>query len=111
MNEKVDAVHSKIPIYGTVMTNCNIFGSPYILDLSSKYADEYLPREDQTLMLQCRDKSRKVLFHINKNNTNRLFQGWREFADDNNLKVGDLCLFEPLQKKNRVMNVHIICKT
>ncbi|KAF7052629.1 hypothetical protein CFC21_060702 [Triticum aestivum] len=110
MNEKVDAIHSKIPIYGTVMTKCNIFGSPCILDLSSKYADEYLPREDQTLMLQRRDKSWKVQFHINKNNTKRLFQGWGEFADDNNLKVGDLCLFEPLQKKNRVMNVHIIRK-
>lgn len=35
MNEKVDAIHSKIPIYGTVMTKCNIFGSPSILVSSS----------------------------------------------------------------------------
>jgi hypothetical protein len=38
----------------------------------------------------------------------RLKTGWKLFAQDNNLKMGDICLFELLSKPKRTMEVYII---
>jgi hypothetical protein len=47
---------------------------------------------------------------INKGKLRRkiLSQGWKQFAHDNKLQVGDLCLFELLESTKYTMNVHII---
>jgi hypothetical protein len=37
----------------------------------------------------------------------RLKSGWKKFAQDNDLKIGDICLFELLSKQ-RTMEVYII---
>ncbi len=31
MKEKIQAIHSKTPMYGNVMTKCNVSGSPCVL--------------------------------------------------------------------------------
>jgi hypothetical protein len=38
----------------------------------------------------------------------RLKSGWKKFAQDNDLKIGDICLFELLSKQRRTMEVYII---
>jgi hypothetical protein len=38
----------------------------------------------------------------------RLWKGWKQFASDKNLQLGDICLLELLRNKEYTMNVHII---
>ena len=38
----------------------------------------------------------------------RLFKGWREFAKDNNLQVGDVCIFKLLDGTNISFEVSIV---
>jgi hypothetical protein len=35
-------------------------------------------------------------------------KGWKQFARDNKLRLGDLCLFELLENTKYTMNVHVI---
>ncbi|MCL7030604.1 hypothetical protein MKW94_009244, partial [Papaver nudicaule] len=37
----------------------------------------------------------------------RLSQGWRKFAADNDLKEGDVCIFELVDREKIEMNAHI----
>ncbi|KAG2536571.1 hypothetical protein PVAP13_9NG197300 [Panicum virgatum] len=112
LKEKVQAICSKTPIYGCVMKKTSIEGKPQIMDISRKYADVYLPFDHQTLLLQHRGKSWEVRCQIQKSKSNlrskRLLKGWKQFARDNNLQVGDLCLFELLEDREYTMNVDII---
>ncbi|PAN46106.1 hypothetical protein PAHAL_9G163700 [Panicum hallii] len=110
LKEKVRAICSKTPIYGCVMKKTSIEGKPQTMDISGEYADVYLPFDDQTLLLQHLGKSWEVRCHIQKSNfpSKRLLKGWKQFARDNNLQVGDLCLFELLENREYTMNVHII---
>ena len=60
-------------------------------------------------MLQCCGKSWEVRCVVrNKRRTKRLVKGWNQFARDNKLQLGDLCLFELLENMKHTMNVHII---
>ncbi|RLN41673.1 hypothetical protein C2845_PM01G34770 [Panicum miliaceum] len=130
LKEKVRAICSKTPIYGCVMKKTSIEGNPQTMlcfsfireqatssetdeqNISREYADEYLPFDDQTLLLQHRGESWEVRCHILKSKSNlptkRLLKGWKQFARDNNLQVGDLCLFELLESREYTMSVHII---
>uniref|UniRef100_A0A0D3FLC9 TF-B3 domain-containing protein n=1 Tax=Oryza barthii TaxID=65489 RepID=A0A0D3FLC9_9ORYZ len=100
MKEKIQAIHSKTPMYGNVMTKCNVSGSPCVLEITQLYDDAYLPfNNGQELMLRHRDKSWKVRFYRFKNKSRKLTQGWKRFVHDNYLRMGDLCLFEILKNK------------
>ena len=60
-------------------------------------------------MLQCCGKSWEVRCVVrNKRRTKRLVKGWKQFARDNKLQLGDFCLFELLENMKHTMNVHII---
>ncbi|CAD6213658.1 unnamed protein product [Miscanthus lutarioriparius] len=108
LKERVRANSSTIPIYGCIITKSNIHGK-MAMDIPRVYADVYLPFEDQTLMLQCCGKSWEVRCVVrNKRRTKRLVKGWNQFARDNKLQLGDLCLFELLENMKHTMNVHII---
>ncbi|CAD6213659.1 unnamed protein product [Miscanthus lutarioriparius] len=80
------------------------------LDMPRVYAEVYLPFEDQTLMLQCCGKSWEVRCLIQKGNpgSKRFLQGWKQFACDNKLQLGDLFLFELLENTKYTMKVHVI---
>ncbi|CAL4934781.1 unnamed protein product [Urochloa decumbens] len=109
LKEKVRAICSKTPVYGCVMKKSNIDGKTQTMDISRDYA-VYLPLEDETLLLKHRGKSWEVRCRIQKSQpgTKRLLKGWKQFARDNNLKLGDLCLFELLENRKYTINVHII---
>jgi hypothetical protein len=62
-------------------------------------------------MLRRHGKSWDVMCHLQVPSGQCQFQklgkGWRRFARDNNLQVGDLCLFELLKTKY-TMKVHVV---
>ena len=38
----------------------------------------------------------------------KLSSGWKKFVQDNDLKMGDICLFELLSNQKRTMEVYVI---
>ncbi|KAF0921954.1 hypothetical protein E2562_020641 [Oryza meyeriana var. granulata] len=111
VEEKVRAVHSNYPVFVAVMTKSNIIRQPCYLAICRKYANKYLPRKEQMLTLQRQGRRWQVQFRINKRNLRMLSNGWRKFTRDNELQIGDTCLFELLSNKNSyTMNVQIIRK-
>ena len=59
-----------------------------------------------------KDHTWKVELQIrNKNKRHTLGKGWRQFVDDNRLKLGDICLFNLMKNtKKLTMDVHVIRK-
>ncbi|PAN46110.1 hypothetical protein PAHAL_9G163800 [Panicum hallii] len=112
LKEKVGAICSEIPIYVCVMKKSNVSTIHQSMRFSGAYSEAYLPFEGRTLMLHRHGKSWEVMCRIQVRRGHRNFQnlckGWKRFARDNNLRVGDLCLFELLKTKNYTMNVHIV---
>ncbi|KQK14138.2 hypothetical protein BRADI_1g14495v3 [Brachypodium distachyon] len=124
LKEKIQAIHSEIPIYGCVIRKSSIQGTPCTMEICRKYADLYLPFEDETMKFRRDGKRWYVRCCISNSyqakSAKRLKKGWREFAHDNNLQLGDICLFKLLKKKKYTMgsskekeytmDVHIIRK-
>jgi hypothetical protein len=49
----------------------------------------------------------EIMFYSNRYRTGR---GWWQFVSDNELKVGNICLFQLMETKKLKMTVHIIRK-
>ncbi|WVZ59850.1 hypothetical protein U9M48_009943 [Paspalum notatum var. saurae] len=101
--KKVRTLCSDIPIYGALMTKSNITRDNCYLGFHKKYAVQYLPRDTQILRLKRHGKVWQVKFIVAKSMPMRFSQGWKEFARDNKLQIGDICLFEQLKNKTMLM--------
>ncbi|XP_066335882.1 putative B3 domain-containing protein Os03g0621600 [Miscanthus floridulus] len=114
LKERIRAICSKIPIYVCVVKKSNISGKSRAVVFSKKYSDVWLPFKSRRMILQCHGMSWEVMCHImvgkDRGECKRLRNGWARFAGDNNLQLGDICLFEQLKTKKYKMNVHIIRK-
>ncbi|XP_057445202.1 B3 domain-containing transcription factor VRN1-like isoform X1 [Lotus japonicus] len=78
---------SKIPSFMTVMKPAYVDG--YSLHISSLFAKKYLKNATDVLLQVLDGRTWSVSFNLGKFNA-----GWKKFASVNNLKVGDVCLFE-----------------
>ncbi|XP_071674875.1 B3 domain-containing protein Os03g0619800-like [Lolium perenne] len=104
--QKVQSIKSETLIVVAVMSKCNV-DSGCFLNFPSHYAKKYLGR-DPTMNLQVHGQKYTVRFDEAPQDK-RLRSGWKEFVKDNNLKMGDICLFELLSNQRiRTMEVHII---
>jgi len=80
------------------------------------FAMEHLPRVPQTVRLRRPGVScswEAQLQVRNEGKVHLLRRGWKQFVDDNALRQGDLCLFQPLggggeDDGKLAMNVHIL---
>jgi hypothetical protein len=76
------------------------------------YASACLPDKTQPLVLQL--EGRKEQWHgtlsVASRNQRRIYDGWKEFARDNKLKPGDICLFEVSSRNSTsiTMTVHLV---
>ncbi|KAM0861644.1 hypothetical protein ACQ4PT_045752 [Festuca glaucescens] len=108
VKQKIHSIHSEIPIFVAVMGKSNI-DSKCFLTFPSHYAEKYL-REETRLYLQLLGKEWEVSVTDNSaRHEKKLGSGWQKFVKDNNLKMGDICLFELLSNESRcTMEVYII---
>lgn len=108
VKEKVQSIYKDIPIFVAVMCKINVV-SAFILTVPNCYALKYLG-DEQSVLLQHRDETWKVRFCGNQESlSDRRFEsGWQKFVEDNNLKMGDICLFERLSNQRCTLKVHII---
>ncbi|XP_037424408.1 B3 domain-containing protein Os03g0619600-like [Triticum dicoccoides] len=107
--KKVGAIASDLHIYVAVMTTTSVRAA---LTFATQYCDTYLRKGSRSLVFQAEGKSQQ--WHGELHDTNRalrIFGGWTSFARDNNLREGDICLFELMKNKvelKQKMMVYII---
>ncbi|KAL6847021.1 hypothetical protein ACP4OV_022874 [Aristida adscensionis] len=108
VRKKILAIQLEIPVHLTIMQNNNINRSP-ILEFSSVYARQYLPRARQTIRLKLpgMDDIWEGMLLV-RAGRHALTRVWKQFVDDNKLKLGDICLFQKMKDKELTMTVHII---
>lgn len=58
---------------------------------------EIIPSLVIPTVLTCRGKNWKMSFNGTSARHKKIVSGWRAFVDDNNLKVGDACVFELME--------------
>ena len=69
------------------------------------FAREHLPRCTTTIVLRnSKDQSWEVKY-VSTEKSHALSVGWGVFVRDNKLKIGDICIFELLAKKE--IRVHV----
>ncbi|KAM3300152.1 hypothetical protein ACQJBY_041268 [Aegilops geniculata] len=106
--EKVKAVRSQAPVYVAAMDKGNLSSALDLRTTGHAAADGHLlPDGKQTLTLRQAGWSKAWRVEMRHR---RMVPagGWREFAADNRLQAGDLCLLEPVADKRLAMAVHII---
>uniref|UniRef100_A0ACD5X692 Uncharacterized protein n=2 Tax=Avena sativa TaxID=4498 RepID=A0ACD5X692_AVESA len=105
--EKVRAIASELPIYVTVMTKTSIHVS---LTFATQYAVKYLRKRHRSLVLHLEGKSQTWHVEMNdKDDAIRIYGSWTSFTSDNNVRKGDICLFELMKDEGPLkMMVYII---
>ncbi|CAL4905510.1 unnamed protein product, partial [Urochloa decumbens] len=110
VEEKVRAIRSPYHLFLLMVQASNI-GKSCTMAFCSEYAKKYLQGGHDTITLLCPKKTDTWEAEIEiTNNRPNLRRGWRQFASDNELKLGDICLFELMESKDLTMTVHIIPK-
>ncbi|KAL6847020.1 hypothetical protein ACP4OV_022873 [Aristida adscensionis] len=107
VRKKIRAIQPEIPVHLTVMQTSNVMGA--ILHFCSEYATQYLPDVSQPMRLKLpsKDKTWEVVLRV-CNRRRIVCRGWKRFVDDNELKLGDICLFQKMKDMRLTMTVHII---
>ncbi|MED6123102.1 hypothetical protein PIB30_046136 [Stylosanthes scabra] len=80
------------------------YANSYSLNIPSRFTRKYLRKQAKTVILQVHDQGRTwpVAYSVGKFNS-----GWKTFAKDNNLNVGDHCVFELTNPKGLYFKVSI----
>uniref|UniRef100_A0ACD5ZYA9 Uncharacterized protein n=1 Tax=Avena sativa TaxID=4498 RepID=A0ACD5ZYA9_AVESA len=114
VEDKMQTIQSEAPLYVAIMKNSSVGVNGHcVLEFGAQYADTYLPKREEPILLQHKGKIWHTKLRIWSHRTRRrrvLDGGWRKFVRDNHLQVGDTCLFE-LKNNNQnklTMMVHII---
>ncbi|KAM0884041.1 hypothetical protein ACQ4PT_031272 [Festuca glaucescens] len=107
VDEKVQSIHSDNPKFVAVMRNFNVTG-PFTLTFSKQYVKTYVGDKERNICLQRLNKRWKVHFGGSPI-LKRIESGWRKFVQENDVEVGDICIFELLKIYELcTMEVHII---
>lgn len=117
--EKVQSIQSDFPIYVKEMTESSINGSKsssrgcpvYSLTFCREYASACLPYWKTNIHLEVEGKTEpwRTMFTVRRRErVSGIYSGWEEFVWDNDLKVGDVCLFQAKKKSGRTLMVHVI---
>ncbi|CAM0875861.1 unnamed protein product [Alopecurus aequalis] len=107
VDEKVQSINSDNPLFVAVMKNFNVTGT-FTLTFSKKYVKIYVGDKERSLCFQRLGKRWEVHFGGSPE-VKRIVSGWRKFVQENDVEVGDICIFELLKIYEMcTMEVHII---
>ncbi|KAK1369139.1 hypothetical protein POM88_035231 [Heracleum sosnowskyi] len=105
-----NAFESKNPFFSHVMKESHIVGGGWpnvYIPKNFKEAHENWKTNDQ-LILQAAGESWVVFCNMNlKCSQCRISRGWTIFARDNSLSVGDICVFELINRSEKLLKVFI----
>uniref|UniRef100_A0ACD5WCG9 Uncharacterized protein n=1 Tax=Avena sativa TaxID=4498 RepID=A0ACD5WCG9_AVESA len=111
VEDKMQTIQLEAPLYVAIMKNSSVgVNGHYVLEFGAQYADTYLPKREEPILLQHKGKIWHTKLRIWSRRMRRVLDcGWRKFVRDNRLQVGDTCLFELKNyRKKLTMTVHII---
>ncbi|KAE9605234.1 putative transcription factor B3-Domain family [Lupinus albus] len=76
-------------------------------NLSSVFARRYFTKRKQNVMIKFGNKfwSLKVICYLSRSAS--FCKGWTLFAKENKLEVGDVCVFELINREDIVFDLHI----
>ncbi|KAB1204818.1 B3 domain-containing transcription factor VRN1 [Morella rubra] len=100
--QKARGFKAKNPSFMVVMQSSYVrFERSSTLEIPSNFAKRYLNKDQRTIILRISDDRNWILEYVFKTNAGRprgrFKYGWNVFAQDNNLEVGDVCVFELIQ--------------
>lgn len=108
VKQKVQYIDSEFPIFVVVMQKTNVTGR-FTLSISNKYVEKYLGGDVRSIWLVRQGQRCHVRFGRRPHDNSRIASGWAKFVKDNEVEIGDICLFVPLaRRKLCAMKVHII---
>ncbi|XP_026396439.1 B3 domain-containing protein Os03g0619800-like [Papaver somniferum] len=101
-----EAFTSDNPFFKAIMCPFNI--SNGVVNIPGNFATPYLKHKTALVTLSVSDgKLWDVILTSINSGTTTLSNGWKQFVSDNQLNQGDVCVFELVDRKYFVMNVHI----
>ncbi|KAJ4843259.1 hypothetical protein Tsubulata_009862 [Turnera subulata] len=110
---RASAFKSTNPFFKVVMQP-SFVQDGYRLAVPSGFAREHFPKRsgDNDIILSLSDTARtwraNYYLNIEREKTRvRFFGGWKEFVEDNNMGVGDVCVFELINEKYMMFHVFI----
>ncbi|XP_045090309.1 B3 domain-containing protein Os03g0619600-like [Aegilops tauschii subsp. strangulata] len=115
IHEFIAEIRPKIPVFIVLIKKSNI-DRRGTLGISKDYALKYFPSEDTNIILQLprKNKAWKCRLHIRPSgmsNPGRRSLNWCPFARDNDVREGDIFLFQPMTnvKQSRfLVTVHLL---
>lgn len=75
--------------------------------ISRVIASKFFPTRYSDVVLQVPNKRSWALNCTVGRKNGRLNSGWKKFVQDNNIKVGDVCVFEQVSRTRFLFNVYI----
>lgn len=78
-----------------------------IQHLPCSFARKHLKDLSGDIKLQLPDGKQWPVRHIAYRGKAKISRGWRKFVTDNNLEEGDVCVFEPVETEDIVLNVTV----
>ncbi|KAK7310189.1 hypothetical protein RJT34_07528 [Clitoria ternatea] len=91
-SKRSSSFNPKQPSFTRVMKSSYIEG--HYMKIPSKFAEEYLKKTQAVVLLEVKEgRTWPVIY-----SAPRIHVGWEKFEAENNLKVGDVCVFELIQK-------------
>ncbi|XBH83339.1 hypothetical protein VPH35_071782 [Triticum aestivum] len=107
VDQEIQHISSDNPIFVAMMSKCNVTGT-FTLSVPKEYVKRHVGDTERNICLQRLGKGWEVQFG-GRPEEKRIISGWRRFVKDNDVEMGDICIFELLKKcKMCTMEVHII---
>ncbi|GAB4852236.1 hypothetical protein Ancab_016428 [Ancistrocladus abbreviatus] len=110
MDQKLvpEAARKYVPKYPSSML---LMKSSYVkssaMNMPAKFVFKHFGSNDRDVTLQVEDRLWKVGLNFYSHSCCKLCRGWTAFARDNNLQVGDVCVFEAVNKGDPVLKISI----
>ncbi|PKU68731.1 B3 domain-containing protein Os04g0386900 [Dendrobium catenatum] len=104
LKDKIVPLEGK-PYFTSVMGESSV-RSQYFLKIPKKFRP-YLPPSSTRIVLCCREKEWFAKYKVYKN-VKVIREGWKQFVVDNDLKIGDGCVFELMNDKELKIRVQIL---
>ncbi|XP_059431923.1 B3 domain-containing protein Os01g0723500-like isoform X2 [Corylus avellana] len=104
VSKMAESFASDFPYFKSCMAKYNV-DKVFILRLPALFAREHLPQCTTTIVLRNSEGRSWKVKYVSTEKSYALSQGWAVFVRDNKLKIGDICIFELLAKKE--IRVHI----
>ncbi|KAI3914328.1 hypothetical protein MKW98_014935 [Papaver atlanticum] len=115
VKRKVPSLRSSFPFFWTCVNHFNVYAEYIGMTIPVKFARKHFPakvkgEEKIEVLLKNEERQTWELGVITTPNQYLFSKGWKMFATDNNLKIGDFLNFELIDRlpdAKFVMNFHI----